>query len=70
MRKSRYVDALRMTSFSAPESKNRKSQLRFGNKERENEDCYLSDEPVMYAQALTKTSVRQAPANPETRNLI
>ena len=35
------------------------------NKERENEDCYLSEDPVMYAQTLTRTSVRQAPANPE-----
>ena len=27
--------------------------------------CYLSEDPVMYAQTLTKASVRQAPANPE-----
>lgn len=36
----------------------------------EREICYGSDGPVMYAQTLTKTSVRHAPANPETRNLI
>jgi hypothetical protein len=39
------------------------------NKERENEDCYLSVGPVMYAQTLTRTSVRQAPASPESMYL-
>ena len=34
------------------------------------EVCYGLEGPVMYAQTLTRTSVRQAPANPETRNLI
>ena len=32
--------------------------------------CYGFDGPVMWAQTLTMTSVRQAPANPETRNFI
>jgi len=27
--------------------------------------CYLSVDPVMYAQTLTRASVRQAPASPE-----
>lgn len=38
------------------------------NKERRECDFYLSV-PVMYAQMLTKTSVRQAPASPESRYL-
>jgi len=32
--------------------------------------CYVSDGPETYAQMLIKTSVRQAPANPETKNFI
>jgi len=35
------------------------------NKERRECDCYFSV-PVMYAQMLTKTTVKQAPANPES----
>lgn len=36
------------------------------NKEkREGNFCYLSEGPVTYAQTLTSTSVRQAPASPE-----
>jgi len=38
------------------------------NKEREVMINYLSD-PVMYAQMLTKTTVRKAPASPERRYL-
>lgn len=35
------------------------------NKEREMRTCYLSRGPVMYAQTLTRTRVKQAPASPE-----
>jgi len=38
------------------------------NKEKRDDGCYFSV-PVMYAQMLTKTSVRQAPANPESMYL-
>jgi hypothetical protein len=57
---------MRMTSFSAPESR-KASQKDFGNKERRGRIRYLSLDPVMYAHKLTSRIVRQAPANPESR---